>query len=273
MRRPPDIGRAVKEAVAKDGQGEVIAVFSRASYVAVDATIVALLSTSEASGPLHARIQDPPKVRLGDRAVVLGGRLYIGGRLVNLPTFCWEPKPLPSGAPIARMLENILKHEPVLDLGSSADSSLATSLERALDRGGIGEACRWVVGRGAGLTPSGDDVAAGLLLAEALLGLGDEATRLAIVADAPTHAISRAFLAWSARGQSIEPLHQLLSACVLQDQRAARSARTDLAAIGHTSGLDLAYGALIGLRHAADLAAAARPARLMTSRALAQITA
>ena len=116
-------------------------------------------------------------------------------------------------------------------------------------------------------------MAAGLLLAEALLGLGDEATRLAIVADAPTHAISRAFLAWSARGQSIEPLHQLLSACVLQDQQAARSARTDLAAIGHTSGLDLAYGALIGLRHAADLAAAARPARLMTSRALAQITA
>lgn len=273
MRPPPDIGRAVKEIVAKDGQGEVIAVFSRASYVGIDATIVALLSTSEASGPLHARVQNPPKVRLGDRAVVAGGRLYIGGGLVDLPSLCWEPEPLPSGAPIAGILGDLLMHEPVLDLGSAGGGSLATSLERALDRGGIGEACQGIFGRGAGLTPSGDDVAAGLLLADALHGLSDDATRLAIVADAPTHAISRAFLAEAARGQSIEPLHRLLAACALRDLPAANSARTELAAIGHTSGLDLAYGALVGFRHAADVAAAARPARLMTSRALAQITA
>ena len=273
MRPPPDVGRAVKAALARDGQGEVIAVFSRASYVAVGGHVFALLSTFEASGPLHARVQDPTEVQLGDRVVVLSGRLYIGGGLVDLPTLCWEPELLPSGAPIARMLGDVLGHEPVLDLGSGARKSIATSLEHALDRGGLGEACRWVFGRGAGLTPSGDDVAAGLLMADALLGLSDEATRLAIVAQAPTHAISRAFLVWAARGQSIEPMHRLLAACALQDLNAARSARGDLAAIGHTSGLDLAYGALIGFRRAADVAAATRPVRLMTSRALAQITA
>ena len=273
MTPPPDVGRAVKDALAEDGQGEVIAVFSRASYIAVGGHVFALLSTSESRGPLHARVQNPPTARLGDRAVVRGGRLYVGGGLVDLPTPGWEPEPLPSGAPIARMLGNIIMHEPVLDLGSGANSSIATSLEDALDRGGLGEACRWVFGRGAGLTPSGDDVAAGLLIADALLGLSDEATRLAIVAKAPTHAISRAFLVWAARGQSIEPMHRLLAACALEDLNAARSARGDLAAIGHTSGLDLAYGALIGFRRAADVAAATRPARLMTSRALAQITA
>lgn len=273
MKPPPDIGRAVKDAVAKGGQGEVIAVFSRASYVALGRHVFALLSTSESSGPLHARLESPPRVRLGDRASVCAGRLYIAGGSVELSSLCWEPEPLPSGAPIARMLGAFLMHEPVLDLGSGAGGSLETSLERAFTRGGLGEACRLVFGRGAGLTPSGDDVAAGLLLADALLGLSDEATRLAIVTDAPTHAISRAFLAEAARGQSIEPMHRLLAACALQDQQAARSARTDLAAIGHTSGLDLAYGALVGFRRAADVAAAARPARLMTSRALAQITA
>jgi Protein of unknown function (DUF2877) len=270
---PPDVGRAVKDALARDGHGEVIAVFSRASYVAVGDHVFALLSTAESRGPLHARVQDPPTVRLGDRVVVLAGRLSIGGGLVDLPRLCWEPAPLPSGAPIARMLGDVLLHEPALDLRSGSDNSIETSLERALDRGGLREACRWLFGRGAGLTPSGDDVAAGLLMADALLGQSDEATRLAIVADAPTHAISRAFLAWAARGQSIEPLHRLLAACARQDLRAARSARGDLAAIGHTSGLDLAYGALMGFKRAADVAAAARPALRMTSRALAQITA
>jgi hypothetical protein len=273
VRPPPDVGRAVKDAVATDGQGEVIAVFSRASYIAIGGNVFALLSTFESSGPLHARFRDPPPVRLGDRAAVLGGRLYIGGVLVGLPALCWEPVPLASGAPIARMLGAVLMHEPVLDLGSGADNSIQTSLERAMDRGGLGEACRWVFGRGAGLTPSGDDVAAGLLMADALLGLSDEAVRLAIVADAPTHAISRAFLTWAARGQSIEPLHRLLAACAREDLDAARSARTELATIGHTSGLDLAYGALVGFRRAPDVVAAARPALRMTSRALAQITA
>ncbi len=273
MKPPPDVGRAVKDAVATDGHGEVIAVFSRASYIAIGGNLFALLSTSETSGPLHARLEKPPTVELNDRVVVGGGRLHIGGGLVDLPALCWEPEPLASGAPIARMLGDVLMHEPVLDLGWNADDSLEASLNGALDRGGLEEACRWVFGRGAGLTPSGDDVAAGLLMADALLGLSDEATRLAIVAEAPTHAISRAFLVWAARSQSIEPLHRLLSACAREDLGAARSARADLAAIGHTSGLDLAYGALIGFRHAADAAAAARPARLMTSRALAQITA
>jgi hypothetical protein len=273
VRPPPDVGRAVKDAVSTDGHGEVIAVFSRASYIAIGGNVLALLSTSESSGPLHARFRDPPPVRLGDRAAVLAGCLYVGGVLVDLPALCWEPEPLASGAPIARMLGDVLLHEPVLDLGSHADDSLEASLNGALDRGGLGEACRWVFGRGAGLTPSGDDVAAGLLIADALLGLSEEAVRLAIVADAPTHAISRAFLTWAARGQSIEPLHRLLSACAGQDLGVARSARADLAAIGHTSGLDLAYGALVGFRRAPDAVAAARPALRMTSRALAQITA
>ncbi len=273
MRQPPNIGRAVKEALAHDAQGEVIAAFSRASYVDVGGQVFALLSISESSGPLHARVQHPPLVRLGERVTVAAGRLFVEGKLVEMPSVCWEPDPLPVGAPIAQLLGVVLMHEPVLDLGLGAGGSLEGSLNFAFARGGLSEACRGIFGRGSGLTPAGDDVAAGLLFADALLGLSEEESRLAIAADAPTHEISRAFLTWAAKGRSIEPLHRLLAACVSENLDAARSARADLAAIGHTSGLDLAYGVLIGLRREADELAGDRPDRPMTSRALTQITA
>lgn len=273
MRQPPNVGRAVKEALDHDAQGKVIAAFSRASYVDVGGQVFALLSTLEASGPLHARVADPPLVRLGDQVAVTAGRLFIEGKLVDLPSACWEPDPLPVGAPIAELLGVVLMHEPVLDLGSGAGGSLEGSLKFSFARGGLSEACRGIFGRGAGLTPSGDDVAAGLLFADALPGLSDEESRLAIVADAPTHAISRAFLNWAARGRSIEPLHRLLAACATENLDAAHSARADLAVIGQTSGLDLAYGVLVGLRRDSDELAGNRPDRRITSRALTQITA
>jgi hypothetical protein len=273
VRQPPNIGRAVKEALAHDAQGEVIAAFSRASYVDVGGHVFALLSISECSGPLHARVADPPLVRLGDRVEVTAGRLFIEGKLVDLPSACWEPEPLPIGVPIAELLGVVLMHEPVLDLGSGATGSLQGSLNFAFASGGLSEACRGIFGRGSGLTPAGDDVAAGLLFADALLGLSEEESRLAIAADAPTHEISRAFLTWAARGRSIEPLHRLLAACASGNLDAARSARADLAAIGHTSGLDLAYGVLIGLGRDAGGLAGDRPDRPMTSRAITQITA
>lgn len=267
------MGLAVREALANDGHGEVIAAFSRASYVSVGGHVFALLSVAEVSGPLHARVQSPPRVRCGDRAHVIDGALFIAGTPVGLPSDCWEPGGIPGGVSIAGMLGTVLMHEPELDLGPAERGALEGALMAAWARGGLDEACRAIFGRGCGLTPAGDDVAAGLLVSEALLGAGDEAARMALAAGAPTHSISRAFLSWAARGQSIEPLHRLLAACAADDLSAAQRARADLAGIGHTSGLDLAYGVLIGFRRAEAAGAAARPARRMTSRALAQTTA
>ena len=279
MRRssPPDIGRAVVEALSADSSGAVIAVFSRASYVEVGGHVFAIVSTAEFSGPLHARVPNPPKPRVGTQASVAGGRLILGEQALDLPCERWEPTPFSVGASVPVMLDRVLMHEPDLDLGSrvrvAQEPSLGSSIGDALQRGGLDEACGDLFGRGSGLTPAGDDVAAGLMIAESLAGLGDERTRLAIATAAPTHRISRAFLAAAARGQSLEPLHRLLAACAADDLAGARRARADLAAVGHTSGLDLAYGALVGLRWAADAGEAARVARRITRKALVQTTA
>lgn len=251
---PPDIGRAVVEAVSADSSGAVIAVFSRATYVEVGDTVFAIVSTTEFSGPLHARVLDPPKLRVGTRASVIGGRLILDDRAFDLPEQCWSPDVFFPGASTPIVLDSVLLHEPDLDLGVQGrvalEPSLGSRLENALQRGGLDEACRGLFGRGSGLTPAGDDVAAGLMFAESLTGLGDEQARLTITAKASTHRISQAFLAAAARGQSLEPLHRLLAACDANDQCGALRARADLAGVGHTSGLDLAFGALVGLRWA-----------------------
>jgi hypothetical protein len=102
--------------------------------------------------------------------------------------------------------------------------------------------------------PAGDDILAGLLLvaraaagacAEAA-GARAEAALVAVAQCAATHAISRAFLEQAARGRSLAAVHDLIFACATGDAGAARRARRRLARVGVSSGLDLAYGVLIG---------------------------
>lgn len=249
---PPDIGTAVLEAVSADCSGAVIAVFSRASYVEVGEVVFAIVSTAEFSGPVHARVWNPPKLRVGTQASVTGGQILLGDRVFDLPAQHWNPHTFVPSASAPVVLDSVLMHEPDLDLGSQGRAgvgpALASCLEISLQRGGLEEACQGLFGRGSGLTPAGDDVAAGLMLAESLAGLGDERARLTLAAEASTHRISRAFLAAAARGQSLEPLHRLLAACAADNRLGALRARADLASVGHTSGLDLAFGALVGLR-------------------------
>ena len=251
--------------------------FTRASYVEVGGHVFAIVSTAEFSGPLHARVPESPKLRVGPRASVADGRLILGEQALDLHCEFWEPTPFSVGASLPVMLDRVLMHEPDLDLGSRGravlEPSLGSSIGNALQRGGLDEACGGLFGRGSGLTPAGDDVAAGLMIAESLAGLGDERTRLAIATAAPTHRISRAFLAAAARGQSLEPLHRLLAACAADDLTGASGARADLAAVGHTSGLDLAYGTLVGFRWAVAAGDPFRVASRITTKALTQTMA
>src|SRR5690606_12255872 len=80
----------------------------------------------------------------------------------------------------------------------------------AVAAGDLVGAARRLGGRGAGLTPTGDDVLAGILVADAHRDPGAEPldTRRAAVAAADTGELSRAFLRWAAQGQSIEPVHR-----------------------------------------------------------------
>src|SRR6266508_631604 len=164
---------------------------------------------------------------------------------------CGSREPAMPGPPdlatLAATLRAVLDHVPDLDLASRAGPASEQRLSAALRRGGLGAAACELAGRGAGLTPAGEDVLAGLLLIGRAAGGPDREARLvALARRAGTHQISRAFLESAARGRSLAAVHDLIGSCAAAEAAGARAARARLARVGHSSGLDLAYGVLVG---------------------------
>jgi len=107
-----------------------------------------------------------------------------------------------------------------------------------------------LVGLGPGLTPAGDDLLCGALLALHAIGqiasARDLYAAIGEVARFATSPLSAACLKAAAEGQSSEPLHQTIVA-LLTNQSVARPLEA-LARIGHTSGWDALAGAVLVLR-------------------------
>lgn len=136
-----------------------------------------------------------------------------------------------------------------------------TRAARALLRGDADDAhaqLAGLLGRGPGLTPSGDDVVAGVVLAarrvlphedaEALGSVVRRAARLA------TTVVSRGMLTDAAAGWCPDVVARGLAALVAPAHRTAEAGRAavhDLLRVGHTSGGDLLCGALGVLEEAA----------------------
>jgi hypothetical protein len=230
--RPVRVGEGAAAALTGDAPGRVVAVFRRAVYLSYPRGLLALVGTDAEPGPLHAHVAALPSVAVGDVLDVPGCAEV------------WRPPPFPPVAEVVGVLADVLDHRPDLDLGGAPGDDITQTLRRR----GLATAAALLAGRGIGLTPAGDDVLAGLLLAARAAG-HPERDLLALASGARTHEISRAFLGWAARGRSVAALHDLAAACAAGDAPAARRARTRLAAVGHTSGLDLAHGFLIGCRH------------------------
>jgi hypothetical protein len=228
------------DAVVESGlDGRVIATFTRAIYLSFPVGVVALVDSKVDCGPLHARLSFLPQVAVGDIANVVGETVIMNGTQITLPRLLWTPPTIPNVRRAGLLLQQLLIQSPVLDLGAGTDVwERATT---ALRTGDVVAACQHLVGRGIGLTPAGDDAAAGILLVYALAD--SDPAILANIADAaPTHEISRAFLRWAARGQAVEPVHDLIAASASGDVLGARQALRRLGALGHTSGLDIAAG-------------------------------
>jgi hypothetical protein len=106
-----------------------------------------------------------------------------------------------------------------------------------------------LLGRGPGLTPTGDDVLAGALVALCALGspaasvLGD-----AVLTAAPeaTTTVSAALLTYAARGECIPQMADLVEAIGGSEGALPRTAGA-LLAVGHCSGAGLLHGVLVGL--------------------------
>jgi hypothetical protein len=116
-----------------------------------------------------------------------------------------------------------------------------------------------LVGLGPGLTPSGDDLLGGTLIALRTLGWPAAADALATWlrprARSETHAISSAHLSCAAEGQGAGAIHDTLAALCVRGAPRLREHLGAIAALGHSSGWD----ALAGVVLVAEVAAASRP--------------
>jgi hypothetical protein len=215
-----ELGLGAHEALAAGGPGTVIAVFRKAAYVRMPTGLVALTMWDVPAGPVHARGALPRRrLAAGDRVTVdiAGATVWRG----ELPTDLSGALDVLAGAPASALEEY--------------PAQVAAAVA-CLDRGDLNGVVDAIAGLGPGLTPAGDDVLAGILLVACNRHAAIEAADRA-----RTNDIARAFLAWAARGQSIEPVHRLLAG-------GGPAALADLLGVGHSSGADMAFGLRLGLR-------------------------
>ncbi len=232
------VGQAVLEATSKDFAGRVEGIFRGGFYVSgPSGDLFAVAGPRCWPGPLHLIVEelaaaptlhDPVSV---SDMVLSAGQLHV--RFGRCPR--WTPR-----------LPERLSVEPAAwgDLAVNGAPELASVWKMAardVRRGDLASVFQLLQGRGTGLTPSGDDVLAGILLVAAI-----DPGRREVLSDlamrARTTRLSRAFLRWAAAGQSIRPAHSLLDAAASGDRAGMRRAAATLAGVGATSGRALAAG-------------------------------
>jgi hypothetical protein len=288
------VARAIREA---GWTGEIVAVHPQSCYLAgEDAAIYAIVRQPLGNGPLSLVIPASPEpsfegLAAGASAASTGARLLLGDRLeVGLEhAVLWDPKAYlalgadPAGlqrglaelyrvlserAPeqsLARLLPYLHDEDLPTPLGAiehfprshALIGGLIESLARR-NRQSLKVVTSSLAGLGPGLTPSGDDFLAGVLLALALMRdhrADAELTEIAALlleTTAPrTHEISAAFLRAAHAGEASEPWHPLLDALSIGDAGRVRAAAVSVMEIGETSGADMLAGflATIGTIH------------------------
>ena len=237
------VGQAVLEIALEGFAGHVEGVFREGFYVSGPSeTLFAVVGPRAWPGPLHLVVEELFELPGRHDQVCVGGGMLRAGRLTIRFDGC---------APWAPSLPERLSAGPRAwrDLAACPAPELAAVWEavtRDLRGGDLPAAFRRLQGRGTGLTPSGDDVLAGILLVGAI----DPSWRRALTglaSGARTTRLSRAFLRWAAAGQSIQPAHALLAAAASGDQPGMRRAAASLAGVGATSGRALAAGVALAV--------------------------
>jgi hypothetical protein len=251
----------------------VVASTPHATYFQVadpDHTLICLASAAAVRVPCALILESkalPPQLPEGTIATVGGGVLSIGGAdgragssgaAVFRASRWWRPpRPRGLGAVAPARLAGAVRWltgrvaDPLDALGRAAVADLVEALA-AGER--PGPAVSRLLGRGPGLTPTGDDVLAGALVT--LSALGSPLTAMlghAVLAAAPdaTTAVSAGLLRRAAAGECIPQLADVLSAVGDGGPDAAAGALPRAAgallAVGHCSGAGLLHGVLVAV--------------------------
>lgn len=258
--------------------GRVLASFERSTYAETDqGQLIAILAESLGRGAFALTVAGSPSfaaLQPGEGARIEDRTLHLGDFLIDLAASVpWDPTlPLLEGRPQEgmRIVEaHLIDHAPedglsraVVEASGSGRSLLllqgGSALEdlgkavRSGDAAGVTGAVGQLAGLGPGLTPSGDDVLAGFLLAlrlwpEASRPLGAQILAALILGTAAprTGRISRAYL-WAARqGHASDAWHDLVHS-LPGAATAVTAAVTRILQTGETSGADMLAGFLFG---------------------------
>lgn len=266
--------------------GEAVAVFENSFYVAFGGEWVCVGLDHIGSGPLHVVCESRPQgwPRPGSSAALAGALLLLD----NVPfatldgTSVWQPERAPDwtitslqrgleaasaiwleeafeeGLAAAGLIELPAKLTLLVSAAMPGMAALDRVVTSALDGRRVLSEDRaniaGLIGLGPGLTPSGDDVIGGALIALASLGLTsvrDELWRACCASLDRTNDISRLHLRTAAQGYGAAALHDAIHDTICGDVERLPRSLARLSAIGHSSGRDSFAGALIALRAAA----------------------
>jgi uncharacterized protein DUF2877 len=174
----------------------------------------------------------------------------------------------PMSRPVGHLIGHLARVRALTGFGEqwlalTADPRLRAAVETLIDdrvdAGNADDAVLYLLGRGPGLTPSGDDVLVGMIAALWFVGEIDSsglASLRQLLVDTGTRLttdISVEYLHYACRGMVAGPLHDLLLALDRSDRTATADAVNQLRRYGHTSGMDCLLGAVTGLRHIATI--------------------
>lgn len=252
MRRACSLGRRVD--VWAPRRGVVHSVFAGAANLCLDEDWWTLLAADRPDQPSGIRLApdaaDLPPLRPGSPVAVRAGHVRAGDAVIDCRAATrWAPGEWPVAAPGLEARLRQLEFTALRRAWPGA-ATLARALGDALvDDRALADAAQRAVGRGPGLTPSGDDVIVGLLTA---LGMQRSAARDRLAhAIAPalptTTGLSRHLIGEAALGLPGRALHELGAALL---SGADFDGATDRALdIGATSGADAAVGLVAGCRH------------------------
>jgi hypothetical protein len=241
----------------------VVASTPQATYVILgnpDRTVICIATTEAVRVPCAVVVEGkspPAPAAAGTIGSVGGGVLAVGDATYRVSRWWRPPRPRGLGAvPPARLASAVRwLTGRVADPLDAAGSAAVADLVHALRSGeSPAPAVAQLLGRGPGLTPTGDDVLAGTLVG--LNALGAPAARTlgsAVTGAAPTATttVSAALLGHAARGECIPQLADLVEAIgtgvVDPAGGALPRAAGALLAVGHCSGAGLLHGVLVVL--------------------------
>jgi hypothetical protein len=240
------------------GSYRVFARFRRAIAFArgAGAGLAVVAGEDKCSGPVQVRVRGCDLYTIGSLevcsdSVILDGlrleirrryhsRLRIGGRdpaavRRNLHTF---GAALRESAPARSVVS-------LSDSGTGFEAALARRFRHGaglLLAGDLDSGARVLAGLGFGLTPSGDDFLAGVLLAMYAAGVSDCHRRRVYDAARSPNVFSEAMLRCAVEGCCIEPAHSLIHAVFEGMEGDVVRHTIRLSAVGASSGADLAAG-------------------------------